>query len=230
MRFATCNFLPILLSGAFATLLSNPLEDRSSWRDTPFTTNGSKVKSASGQDVIYAGVNWPGAVDTMLPEGLQYRSIADIVKIIKSLDMNVIRLTYATKMVDDYLGNSPNQTLERTLTSALGSENETSTFQKFLKNNPQFNSSTTRLEVFDAVAAECANQQVWIHLDNDISEAEWCCSTVDGNAWFWDTNFPVCNWQRGLGFMADHAKSWTALASMSFRNELRPPNDEGNKS
>jgi hypothetical protein len=165
----------------------------------------------------------------VLPEGLQYRSIADIVKTIKSLGMNVIRLTYAIQMVDDYLGNSPNQTLECTLTSALGSENGTSTLQKILKNNPQFNSSTTRLEVFDAVAAECATQQVWVHLDNHISKAGWCYSRDDANAWFGDTNFSVYNWQRRLGFMVDHAKSWTALASTSLRNELRSPDDKGNQ-
>lgn len=40
------------------------------------------------------------------------------------------------------------------------------------------------LKVFDAVAAELAKQQIWVHLDNHISKAMWCCGASDGNAWF----------------------------------------------
>jgi hypothetical protein len=34
----------------------------------------------------------------MIPEGLQYQSIKNIVKRVKDLDMNVIRLTYAIEV------------------------------------------------------------------------------------------------------------------------------------
>jgi len=43
-----------------------------------------------------------------------------------------------------------------------------------------------------------------------------------------DTYFDVNNWRRGLGFMADRAKSWPALSSMSLRNELRSPTPGSN--
>jgi hypothetical protein len=39
-------------------------------------------------------------------------------------------------------------------------------------------------QVFDAVAAELANQEIWVHLDNHVSKAQWCCGADDGNAWF----------------------------------------------
>ncbi|MCJ1324475.1 hypothetical protein MMC10_001137 [Thelotrema lepadinum] len=168
----------------------------------------------------------------MLPEGLQYNSVANIVSMVKGLGMNVIRLTYAIEMIDDIESNSPNQSLQNTLTNALGAENGSTVLQQILNNNPSFTENTTRLEVFDAVAAECANQEIWVHLDNHVSKAIWCCSQTDGNAWFGDTYFDVPNWQRGLGYMAGHktnppsptqAKSWPALASMSLRNELRQP-------
>ncbi|WPH01329.1 Hypothetical protein R9X50_00416800 [Acrodontium crateriforme] len=201
---------------------------RSSWPDTPFTTSGRDIISASGAKVVYAGVNWPGAADTMLPEGLQYNSIANIVGLIKSLGMNVIRLTYAIEMIDDYYANNPDQGLEATLKSALGDTNGERVLGQILAKNPQFNAQTTRLQVFDAVAEECARQQIWVHLDNHVSKAEWCCSTTDGNAWFGDKQFNTAKWQRGLNFMADHARKWTAFASMSLRNELRSPDDTPN--
>jgi hypothetical protein len=34
------------------------------------------------------------------------------------------------------------------------------------------------------VATELAKQQIWVHLDNHISKAMWCCGADDGNAWF----------------------------------------------
>jgi hypothetical protein len=80
---------------------------------------------------------------------------------------------------------------------------------------------TTRLQVFDAIAAEALKQEVYVHLDNHISRAEWCCGETDGNSWFGDTYFNVSSWRRGLQYMADHGKNWPALVSIGLRNELR---------
>jgi hypothetical protein len=55
--------------------------------------------------------------------------------------------------------------------------------------------------VYDAIAAELANQQMYVHLDNHMSKGKWCCSTNDGNAWFGDTDFNVAKWKRGLEFV-----------------------------
>lgn len=175
--------LPLLAaSAALAAPTSSP--SYSSWPDTPFTASGRDILSASGQKVVYAGVNWPGAADTMLPEGLQYASISEVFGYVKDLGMNVIRLTYAIEMIDDYYDDNPNQTLKGTLVQALGEANGTKVLAQILKKNTQFTEETTRLEVFDAVAAEAAKQEVWVHLDNHVSKAIWCCGETDGNAWF----------------------------------------------
>lgn len=123
-------------------------EASAAFPDTPFTTDGRDIVSASGEKVVFAGVNWPGQGMTMLPEGLQYNSIANITSIIKQdLGMNVIRLTYAIEMVDDYLGDSPNQSLKATLANALGEDDGATVLEQILDNNPQFTEETTRLEV-----------------------------------------------------------------------------------
>lgn len=59
-------------------------------------------------------------------------------------------------------------------------------------------------QVFDAIAQECAHQQIYVHLDNHVSKAGWCCSGDDGNAWFGDKYFDTTKWERALGYMADH--------------------------
>ena len=96
----------------------------------------------------------------MIPDGLQYQSIQTIVSKIKSLGMNAIRLTYAIQMVDQYYSNgNKDTTVQQSFTNALGSTNGPKVYAKFLAANPSFNASTTRLDVFDAVAAECAKQR-----------------------------------------------------------------------
>lgn len=54
------------------------------------------------------------------------------------------------------------------------------------------------------MANECYKQGIYVHLDNHISKAMWCCSTTDGNAWFGDTYFNVANWHRAWTYMATH--------------------------
>lgn len=92
-------------------------------------------------------MNWPGAADVMIPEGLQYASIKSIVSGIKSLGMNVIRLTFAIEMIDDILDDGGDVTVQTALTSALGVENGCTLYKEIVKNNPSFSSATTRLQV-----------------------------------------------------------------------------------
>ncbi|KAI1850386.1 hypothetical protein JX266_004244 [Neoarthrinium moseri] len=194
------------------------------WPNGPLATSGRWIKDASGSTVTYAGVNWPGHVDTMIPEGLQYQSVETIVSKIKSIGINSIRLTYAIEMIDQIENNGGNDIPIRTaFTNALGQDNGTAIYEKVMTNNPAFGDETTRLQVFDAIATECHKQEIYVHLDNHVSKAGWCCSPLDGNTWWGDTYFSTANWTRGLSYMADHGKQWPNLMSMSLRNELRQP-------
>ncbi|RDW80897.1 hypothetical protein BP5796_05595 [Coleophoma crateriformis] len=221
------SFTQLLLS--LPLVASSParyLDTRASWPYGPLSTKGRWILDSAGHNITYAGANWPGAADTMIPEGLQYSSIAGIVGKLKEMGMNVIRLTYAIEMVDDYYANGMKDTsILTSFQKALGTENGTAVFNAVVKNNPTFSANTTRMQVFDAIAAECLAQEVYVHLDNHMSKAKWCCSTDDGNSWFGDTDFNVTNWLRGLHYMATRASGWGALVSMSLRNELRSPDD-----
>lgn len=124
------------------------MSDRAAWPYFPFTTSGRWILDSAGHNVSYAGANWPGAADTMIPEGLQYQSIATIVTKMKGLGMNVIRLTYAIQMIDEYYANGKVDTsILISFTNALGMKNGTAVFNKVIKNNPTFSSETTRMQV-----------------------------------------------------------------------------------
>lgn len=123
------------------------------WPYAPFTTSGRWILNSNGATVTYAGVNWPGAADTMIPEGLQYSSIESIVAKIKETGMNVIRLTYAIEMIDQiYENDGKDIPLLTSFTEALGTTDGTNIYNAVLANNPSFTSKTTRLEVLIELA------------------------------------------------------------------------------
>lgn len=128
--------------------VSSKVLQQSSFPNGPFITEGSWILGADGANFTYAGINWPGAEQTMIPEGLQYQSIHKIVSRIKSLGMNSIRLTYATEMVDQIYDNDMvDVSIRKSFVDALGRENGTAVFNRVIENNPSFHSNTTRLEV-----------------------------------------------------------------------------------
>lgn len=79
-----------------------PRQD-ATWPFAPFTTSGRDIVNSKGDVVTYAGINWSGHGEAMIPEGLQYQSIETIVSRVKSLGMNVIRLTYAIEVWRSFL-------------------------------------------------------------------------------------------------------------------------------
>ncbi|KAH8755637.1 cellulase family protein [Diaporthe sp. PMI_573] len=161
----------------------------------------------------------------MIPEGLQYSSIADIVTKVKSIGMNSLRMGWAVEMIDDILDNGGDVTIHDALIKSLGPENGTKITTQIIQHNPIFTPNTTRLEVWDAVAAELDRQQINMIVNNHVSKAKWCCSVGDGNGWFGDTYFDVDKWKRALNFMAEHMKKWPAATAISLRNELRQTNN-----
>ncbi|KAL2071099.1 hypothetical protein VTL71DRAFT_12334 [Oculimacula yallundae] len=223
MRLFTLFFLAGV--SAAATIRQNALR----WQ-LPFHVDGPHIWSSDNQEVQFVGTNWAAHQEAMIPEGLQYSSIKDIVSKIRGFNLNVVRLTFAIEMVDDILDNGGDVTLENTLSKALGATNGSVILKKVLQFNPQFNGSTTRLQVFDAVAKELASQGIYVHLDNHMSKALWCCGGGDGNAWFGDKYFDVAKWIRGWEYMATHAsQNWLSFSSVGLRNELRSP-DAGSPS
>lgn len=115
--------------------------------NTPFHTSTQFVQDSRGANFTYVGVNWPGAADVMIPEGLQYQSISAIVSKIKALDMNVVRLTFAIEMIDDIKDRGGDVTVVNALRKALGNTNGDKVWASVVKNNPQFTTQTTRLQV-----------------------------------------------------------------------------------
>jgi hypothetical protein len=64
----------------------------SEWPYGPFKTQGRDIVNSRGDVVTFAGINWPGSGETMIPEGLEFASLDDIMSGIKDVGFNFIRL------------------------------------------------------------------------------------------------------------------------------------------
>lgn len=78
----------LVLAAPNVVALAAPALVADTWFPGPFNTDGRWMINAKGDRLTMAGVNWPGSADTMVPEGLQYASIPDIITKIKSIGMN----------------------------------------------------------------------------------------------------------------------------------------------
>ncbi|CAN9187098.1 unnamed protein product [Alternaria alternata] len=219
MRFADATAGLLLVSLA-AAAPSSALKRVAS--TLPLSTKGRDIIDANGDVFHFMSTNWPGHQEIMIPEGLQHSSVEDIVSWFPKLGLNSVRMPFAIEMVDDYLENSPDQTLEKSVLNAIPGTNGTDVLNSILEKNPQFTKNTTRLQVWNAVGKELSRQGVIIHLDNHVSKAFWCCGDDDGNGWFGEKDFDVEKWKRGLAFMTKFGKeNWSTFASIGLRNELR---------
>ena len=137
------------------TLISSSLAliGKRALQPLPLSRSGRWIVDADNNNVPIVGINWPGAADTMLPEGLQYQSIPNIVSKISETGFNAVRLTFAIEMVDDiYENGGEDVSLSDTLTAALGEGNATVVLGQILQNNPQFTAETTRLQVLNNIS------------------------------------------------------------------------------
>jgi len=179
----------------------------------PFSTSGNTVIDATGATVRMKCANWPGSMETLMPEGLQHNSIENIVLLIKQMNLTCVRLTYSIDV-----------TLQSNLTayqsfSRLGL---TSALQGFQMNNPTLINASVS-SVFEAVLDTLGRANIAVLFDNHISKAMWCCSNTDGNGFWGDEYFNVDQWLAGVRFMAQKTLSRPFVVAMSLRNELRGP-------
>jgi hypothetical protein len=179
----------------------------------PFSTSGNSIIDAKGAIVRMRCVNWPGSMETLMPEGLQHNSIENIVLLIKQMNMTCVRLTYSIDV-----------TLSSNLTAyqSLSKLNLTSALQGFIENNPLL-INTSVSNVFDEVLNTLGKYNILVLFDNCVSKAMWCCTNDDGNGFWGDRYFDVEQWINGMRFMAQKTVDRPYVIAMSLRNELRGP-------
>jgi len=208
MRISGTTLLPLLLATAtgqhiklpgsaveprWATAgrhVSQRADNSSSWPYGPFSTKGRDIVNARGDVITWAGVNWPMSGETMVPEGLEWASVDEILEDVVSVGFNFLRMGYAIEMVDQiYDRGGLDVPLEIAMIQALGYENGTRVTNEIIAKNPSWTRETTRFEVWSDVVSAAAEKGLFVHPDVHTGKAQWCCSHIDGTAWFDDVDF-----------------------------------------
>lgn len=131
--------LSLLVSTLLVTLaVASPF--KAAAINKPYSRSGRYIKDSNNNVVRIAGANWPGHNDAMIPEGLQYDSIAGIVSRIKSLGLNTIRLTFAIEMVDN-INSGGDVTIEESFQRAMGDKGP-AVVEKIFNKNPSLRGKT----------------------------------------------------------------------------------------
>ncbi|RMY15882.1 hypothetical protein D0868_00635 [Hortaea werneckii] len=192
--------------------------NETSWPYGPLSTRGRDIVNTKGDVVTWAGVNWPGSGETMVPEGLEWSSVDEILDMIQSVGFNFIRLTYAVEMVDQiYASDGDDVPLDIAMINGLGYTNGTKVTREMVAKNPA--GPKIRLDSKFGTPS----QKPLLKGTSMFIQTSTLARPNDGNAWFDDYNFPVDNWHRALRYVADWAKGHENVVSMSLRNELRRP-------
>jgi len=167
----------------------------------PLHTSGRFIVDRNGNRVRLAGVNWYGAESSdFVVAGLEIAPLENIVGQIKSMGFNVVRMPWSNQLYE-----SNPVVADYALAANPGMKGETA------------------LTILDKVIAALTDAGIMVILDNHNSDAEWCCSTTDGNSLWYNTKYPQANWIADWQGMVQRYKSNPLVIGADLRNEPRAP-------
>ncbi len=165
----------------------------------PLHTAGRYIVDANGHRVRLNAVNWYGGESSdYVVGGLQLQSLSSIVNQIKSLGFNAVRLPWSNEL---YESNPVVGSYALTANPSLQGENA--------------------LTIMDAVIAALTSDGIMVILDNHTSNAEWCCSTSDGNSLWYNSAYPQTSWINDWVGMVARYQSNPLVIGADLRNEPR---------
>jgi endoglucanase len=159
-------------------------------------TTGTTIVDANGRPIRLAAVNWYGAESTdFVPGGLAYRPYMDILRTIKGLGFNAIRLPFSDELVQ----RNPIVRLH-------------------LEANPQLRGKHA-LAILDTILNGARQVGLMVILDNHRSDAGW---TAQSNGLWYVPGSPrytAQNWINDWVTIATRYRNNPAVVGFDLRNE-----------
>ena len=163
----------------------------------PLSTCNRFIVDKNGYRFKLIGVNWYGAQEKrFVNEGLHQRPLKDIVKTIKKMGFNSIRLPFSNEMLRA-------KTVDK----------------QFLKANPELFDKTP-LEVFDEVIKALTDEGIAVILNNHSSKAMWCCLWEEDGLWY-TRDYPEDQWVKDWIMLANRYRKIPGVIAADLRNEVR---------
>jgi endoglucanase len=165
----------------------------------PLHTSGYQIVDAGNHSVRLKSVNWYGFDQKeFVPGGLDHASLETIIDMIRKMDFNSVRLSWA------------NETLEKNPMIP----------DYAVKANPQLRGKRA-MEVMDIVIDSLAKAQIMVILDNHVSRADWCCKDDDGNGLWYTNEYPESAWLADWKTIVRRYRNQPWVVGVDLRNELR---------
>ena len=165
----------------------------------PLHTSGHQIVDAQGHTVRLTSVNWYGFDQKeYVVGGLDHAPLQKIIKQIKAIGVNSVRLPWANETVEH------NPLIPEYAVNA----------------NPQFRGKRA-LDVMDEVIAALAKAHIMIILDNHMSRADWCCNETDGNGLWYNAEYPEDKWLADWRAIVRRYQNQPWVIGADLRNELR---------
>ena len=165
----------------------------------PLHTDGYRIVDASGHTVRLTSVNWYGFDEKeYVVGGLDHAPLDIMIAQIQQIGVNSVRLPWA------------NETLERNPMVP----------DYAVAANPQFKGKRA-MAAMDAVVDALARAHILIILDNHMSNADWCCSEIDGNGLWYNREYPEANWLADWRTIVRRYRKQPWVIGADLRNELR---------
>jgi len=171
----------------------------------PLRTAGRHVIDSKGRRVKLAGVNWMGAhMEQLVSNGLDRAPVKRIVKTIKYMGFNSVRLGYASAMAPIGVDGERLRVPDESLLSA----------------NPDFKNYSA-LEVFDKVVEAITDEGLLVVICRHMREPGWCCSGDDGSELWYGHGYTTEDWMNDLTFMAKRYRENPRVIGVDIFNEPR---------
>jgi endoglucanase len=165
----------------------------------PLHTSGASIVDAAGKAVKLKLVNWYGAESPdYVVGGLKYQPVTTIINQIAAMGFNGVRLPWSNQMWQS------NPVVSTSVLTA----------------NPQFQGERART-IFEQVVRDLANAGLMVVLDDHNSNAEWCCSSTDGNTLWYNSAYPQSAWLSDWKSVATEFAGVPQVIGVDLRNEPR---------
>ena len=165
----------------------------------PLHTSGASIVDAAGKAVKLKLVNWYGAESPdYVAGGLKYQPVTTIINEIAAMGFNGVRLPWSNQMWQS------NPVVSASVLTA----------------NPQFQGEHART-IFEQVVRDLANAGLMVVLDDHNSNAEWCCSSSDGNTLWYNSAYPQSAWLSDWKSVVTEFEGVPQVIGVDLRNEPR---------
>lgn len=178
----------------------------------PLRTKGRRIIDANGTVVHLRGTNWYGShLEQKVVNGLDRMPMKRIVKLVKHLGFNHVRLSYAVQMWVDH---------------ANGAEDKPEQF--LLDANPDLYNLTV-LEIFERVVETITSEGLLVVITAHTLDYKWCCTLNDENGLWWNSRVSETAWLESLQYLSKRFATNPRVIGYDLYNEVRPSHPEGNR-